>query len=284
MAVLAAGVVSLQILREHRAEASVPAANILYVRSPNVARRLVLSYKSLAADIYWIRVVQYYGSTRLSTTQTRSYDMLFPLLQLTTALDPQFSIAYRFGAFFLSEQPPGGPGRPELATQLLDSAIAANPDRWEYPYDVGFLYYRGGDYQSAVEWFKRAAAVKNAPVWLEPMVAVTLAAGGQTTASRALWQQLLTSAEEGWLRNVARHRLQQLDTIDYAKQMERAVAAYTHAHGQPPVDWVTLQRAGVIGGLPVDAAGYPLVLKPDTGVVTVSSQSPMWPLPTEKAP
>ena len=68
------------------------------------------SFESLAADVYWIRAIQHYGGERLAQGP-RNYDLLYPLLDLTTSLDPYFSIAYRFGAIFLSEQYPGGPGR-----------------------------------------------------------------------------------------------------------------------------------------------------------------------------
>ena len=40
----------------------------------------------------------------------------------TTTLDPYFNIAYRFGAIFLGERYPGGPGRPDQAVALLARA------------------------------------------------------------------------------------------------------------------------------------------------------------------
>ena len=36
---------------------------------------------------------------------------------MATGLDPYFNIAYRFGAIFLSESKPDGPGRPDLADE-----------------------------------------------------------------------------------------------------------------------------------------------------------------------
>ena len=72
-----------------------------------------------AADVYWIRAIQHYGGERLSTAADRNFELLFPLLDLATTLDPYFTIAYRFGAIFLSEPLPGGPGRPDQAIALL---------------------------------------------------------------------------------------------------------------------------------------------------------------------
>ena len=44
-----------------------------------------------------------------------SFDGLYPLLDITTTLDPRFNIAYRFGAIFLSAKYPEGADSPQLA-------------------------------------------------------------------------------------------------------------------------------------------------------------------------
>src|SRR5689334_21081204 len=112
LVVLGAAVVGLQANRDRRYRPAETQRQILYVRSPAVMTRLALSYDAALADLYWIRTIQYYGGTRLSPDPNKHYELLYPLLDLTTSLDPHFSIAYRFGAFFLSEQAPGGAGRP----------------------------------------------------------------------------------------------------------------------------------------------------------------------------
>ena len=60
----------------------------------------------------------------LAAVETPEYDLLYPLLDLTTTLDPLFNIAYRFGAIFLAEAYPAGAGRPDLAVALLEKGIA----------------------------------------------------------------------------------------------------------------------------------------------------------------
>jgi tetratricopeptide (TPR) repeat protein len=279
-------VVALQIVRERQfAVAGVP-EEMLYVRSPRVLSRMALSFDSLLADVYWIRLVQYYGGMRLSKAQEKRYDLLYPLLDLTTSLDPHFSIAYRFGAFFLAEHPPGGAGRPDLAQQLLEKGMAADARRWEYPYDIGFVYYREGEYQRAAEWLRRAAAVPGAPEWVEPVAAVTLAAGGDIDTSRVLWRNLLASAEEDWIRNAAAFRLQQLDAIDAIQRLQRVVTTYQRSRGAAPPQWEDLIRAGMLRAVPLDPAGYPFIIDRQTNPATVAlaGDSPLFPLPTQQAP
>jgi tetratricopeptide (TPR) repeat protein len=287
VAILMTTVVALQIDRERRFPQAEPAQQILYVSSPAVLTRLALAYDELVADLYWIRAIQYYGGTRLSNDREKSYDLLYPLLDLTTSLDPNFNIAYEFGAFFLSEKKPGGPARSDLAIRLLEKGIAARPDRWQYPYDIGFVHYRDGNYKVAAEWFTRAADTpgaqtegERADMWLRPLAANTLATGGDTRSSRILYEHLLTS-EAAWLREDAARRLKKLDAIDQIAELERSTAAYERRFGEPPPTWQHLVQAGLLPGVPLDPEGHPYVLNPWWGEVTVSEDSPIWPLPTE---
>ena len=288
IAVLLTAVVRLQMVREQRFAQAEAAQQILYVSSPAVLKRLALSYDALVADLYWIRAIQYYGGMRLSDAANKSYDLLYPLLDLTTALDPNFNIAYEFGAFFLSEKKPGGPGRSDLAIRLLEKGIAVRPDRWQYPYDVGFVHYRDGDYGQAADWFKRAAETpgaqkegERADIWLRPLAASTLAAGGDTKSSRVLYEQLLKS-DAAWLRADASRRLRQLDAIDSIAVLEELTAKYEQQFGAPPVDWNDMVRAGFLRRRPLDPAGHEYVLNQWWGDVTMAEDSPLWPLPTEK--
>lgn len=100
---LIGGVIGLQAVHERRGGVpAVDSPDMLYVRSPEAMKRLALSYQSLLADVYWIRAVQHYGGTRLSNDPNASYDLLYPLLDLTTSLDPRFNVAYLFGSSSVS--------------------------------------------------------------------------------------------------------------------------------------------------------------------------------------
>jgi tetratricopeptide (TPR) repeat protein len=278
---LLSAIVVLQIVRERTFARNASAADFLYLTSPAVATRLALSYDAVVADLYWMRAIQYFGGNRLAPDGDKSYALLYPLLDLTTSLDPHFSMAYRFGAFFLSEETPGGAGRVDLAVRLLEKARRAHPQRWEYPHDIGFIYYRERDFATAAQWFRRAADVQDAPPWLGPLAAVTLASGGDTRSSRLLWRQLLES-EADWLRQLADYRLGQLDAIDQAAQLEQLAAAYLGRFGQRPASWEQMVRAGLLRSVPLDPAGHPYVLDAFSGKVTVSERSPLWPLPTDR--
>lgn len=284
---LLATVVGLQAAREQLPPRTMPdgsSGNLMYVRSPEVMSRAALSYRMVLADAYWIRALQHFGRARQAPPDGRHYDLLYPLLDLTTSLDPEFNVAYRFGSIFLTELPPGGPGRPDLAITLLKKGLAAQPRSWEFAQDIGFVYYRQRDYAAAADWFKRAAATPGAPSWLQPLEAVTRTRGGDRNTARSLWMALGAGTEDKWLRNESARRLRQLDALDAIDAVSGAVAAYRARTGTVPRTWAELIRAGSLRRIPLDPDGRAMQLDPEEGTVTLDPQSPLNPLPTDEEP
>jgi tetratricopeptide (TPR) repeat protein len=259
--------------------------NLLYVRSPQVLRRATLSFQAVLADIYWIRAVQHYGGTKLSNDAKKQYDVLYPLLDLTTSLDPHFDVVYKFGSVFLAEPYPAGAGRPDQAIALLQKGLRTRPDKWELAQGVGFVYYWWlADYQNAAMWFNHAADMKGAPDWLRPLAAVTLAEGGNRQSSRILWTEIARNADADWLRSQAAFRLRQLDALDGIEVVERFVQEYRGQTGALPASWGEMMRAGFLRRVPADPAGVPFQLDPVTGKVTLDPKSPLNPLPSAEHP
>ena len=281
LVLLAAGSVAVQAERDRRYARVADDARLLYLQSGEVASRLALEYDALAADIYWIRAVLHYGGDRLTDPGAGRYELLAPLLDLTVSLDPLFQIAYRFGAVFLAEQPPGGPGRIDLAERLLARGMQASPSRWQYPHDLGFLYYwHQQDHQTAAKWFQRASELPNAPNWLAPLAAGMLARGGDRESSRLLLNRILEDADHDWLRQTARRWLMQLDALDRMDQLDAMLASYRAQFG-PPASWHDLIRARWIPGIPVDPSGHPFVINTTWSTTRLSPESPLNPLPEE---
>jgi tetratricopeptide (TPR) repeat protein len=280
IAILLAAAIAVQVVRDRGWTPYEPESSVMWLRSGAVAKRVALGFDDLAADIQWIRAVIYYGGRRRAETR-RTYDQLYPLLDLVTSLDPQFKAAYRFGSLFLSEPPPGGPGRPDQAIAILERGIERDGD-WEYYQDIGFVHYWWRhDYQSAAEWFKRAAERPGAPNWLLGLAATTLAVGGSRDSSRQLWTELLNNVDAAYIRAQAEHRLKQLDAMDTIDVLSAALQRFRERTGRMPQSWQELAAAERWRGVPVDPAGVPFVVDPTSGKVDVAKSSPMWPLPSE---
>lgn len=283
---VAAGVLSLIIgssavlrARDARAPLTQSLDRGLYIRSGRVARAFALSWKALAADMYWLRTIQHFGGDRLSRRTERPFELLQPLLDLTTTLDPDFVAAYRFGAIFLSEPPPGGPGRSDQAIALLEKGLAAHPAKWQYAEDIGFVYlWHRGDAKNAALWFRRAADMPGAPVWLKPLAATTMT-GADREVAAAWLQDLAQHAPEAWVRASAQRRLAQLAAMAQIDQLEALVPQFQQKMHRNPTGWDDFAAAGLIRGVPVDPAGAPYEYFPASGRVRLDPKSPLAPLP-----
>jgi hypothetical protein len=280
IAMLMAASIGVQAVRDRGWTPYEPQQSVMWLRSGEAARRLALGFDSLAADGYWIRAVLYYGGTKRSEDAQKDYSSLYPLLDLVTALDPHFKIAYRFGSIFLAEAYPAGPGRPDLAVTLLERGIARDSARWEYFFDAAFVYYWWlHDYERAADWFLRAAERPGSPEWLKPLAAATLT-GASRESSRRLWREMLNSDVQ-YIRAQAQERLHQLDAIDAIVQLTPIVQRFIDREGRVPRSWEELAAAERLPGVPVDPTGMRFYFDPKAGYVDVSPKSTLWPLPRE---
>ncbi|MEO8678847.1 MAG: hypothetical protein ABI665_07365 [Vicinamibacterales bacterium] len=284
-AILLALSVGVQVVRDRGWQPYEPTNPLLWLRPGLPVKRLSLGYSNLAADLYWMRAVVYYGGKRLGEEKGRDFELLAPLLELATTLDTRFKVAYRFGAIFLTEAYPSGPARPDLAIALLQRAMAANPGTWEYPHDIGFVYYWWlQDYKKAAEWFERAGDMPGAAVWLKPLAATTLAQGGDRASSRLLWNKILETSDVEWFSKSAKMRLAQLDAMDQIDALNLAVDRYTAQQGHPPRSVQELAAAEGMRAVPADPTGAPFVLNPGSGRIELARRSRLWPLPQETRP
>jgi tetratricopeptide (TPR) repeat protein len=247
--------VFVQMTRDRWYHTDKPFEQILYVRSPETMRRMALSYDALAADVYWIRALQHFGGARLGNQR---YELLYPLLDHATSLDPHFNIAYRFGSLFLAEPPPGGPDRPDLAIKLLRKGIEQNPHRWHYYQDAGFVYYfRYKDHETAADWFRRGSEIKGAPWFLKSLAANTLARGQDRGGARLLYQSIVETADNPFMKNDAIRRLRQLDTMDDMDLLREIVRRYRErSPGAQALTWQTLMAARILRFVPQDRDGF----------------------------
>ncbi|MCL5005056.1 MAG: hypothetical protein M1404_00865 [Acidobacteria bacterium] len=243
----------------------------LYFTSGKTLRALSLGHGGLLADIYWTRAVQYFGRKQIA--YAKHYNLLAPLLRITTELDPHLLIAYRFGAIFLAEKPPEGAGEPEQALQLVRRGIVANPGYWRFWQDLGFIYYWDlKNYKMAARAFKTGSEQPGAMVWMKAMAATITAQGGEFRTSRLLWSEIYRQAETDAIRRSVLAHLAALRADEDIRELNALVARFRKQCGREPRSLGSLVQAGYLKAIPVDPSGVPYVLGRD-GTVTVGAES-----------
>jgi len=235
---------------------------LIFLPSETMLSRLSGGYSGLLADIYWTRVVQYFGRHRLA--HAKEYALLGSLLDITTGLDPHLLIAYRFGSLFLAGKPPEGAGDPARAIHLLERGIVANPDYWRLWEDLGFIYYWDmKDYARAARTFQTGSERPGALPWMRVLAASVAAQGGEIRTSRILWTEIARSAGNDSIRQSAESHLAALDAQEALRKLDALLGIYQKKEGHEPRSMQDLVAAGYLRGIPLDPSGEPFGVGPD---------------------
>ncbi len=260
--VLLMGTQALLVRRVDQLRAGATLQEVLYIPSPEVVKRLSLGYSGLLADIYWTRAVQYFGGKHHA--RSTNYQLLLPLLQITTTLDPHLIPAYQFGAIFLAQGGTEGAGLPDEAIQLVEKGIRENPTQWRLYYSLGYIYFlEKHDYAAASKAFYDGSQVPGALPWMKTMAAAMAQHGGETETARFLWTKILESTDDNLIRANAINHLRCLQADEEVTYLDSLVQHYASATGHLPANWMEMVSAGWLRRIPVDPLGHTYKLMPD---------------------
>jgi len=245
----------------------------LVLRSGPMLKMISLEYAPLVADLYWTRVVQYYGDKR--ARHDTNLELLWPLLDVTTTLDPNLVPPYRFGSTFLAEPPPRGANRPELAVEFLKRGIRWNPDEWRLYEDLGFVYYFNlHDSPQAGAAFLQGSRNPKAPIWMKILAAKVAEQGETPETSVFLWNEIYNSATNDDVKQNALTHLRLLKAQSDCDALDALIAEFTKRSGHAPTELRELVQAGMLPQVPVDPVGHPYVLN-SYGQAEMDTESPL---------
>jgi tetratricopeptide (TPR) repeat protein len=268
------GVWRLQHSIDVQREATHQEQDDVVLRSGPLLKAVSLEYAPLTADLYWTRVVQYYGNKH-AAYQTK-LELLWPLLDVTTTLDPNLTVAYRFGAMFLSEPPPRGAGEPQRAIELLQRGIRANPEYWRFYEDLGFVYYfELKDYPKAADAFLEGSKKPGAMIWMKAFAARISEKGETLETSAMLWNEIYNSSSDPAIKRNAKSHLQLLRARADCTLLDSIAAEYEKRTGRLPRTMRDLVTAGLLPAPPVDPEGYVYTFDAE-GRAGVNPESPLF--------
>jgi tetratricopeptide (TPR) repeat protein len=238
--------------------------DVLYLSSGKTIKKMSLGLDALAADIYWIRTVQYFGNKvieskqPLSATSTQHIKMesLAQLLNIITELDPHHIQAYRFGAIFLPERDL------PAAVALLEKGIRENPEQWRLYQDLGYIHWQAKAYDKAAEAYEQGSQIAGAAWWMRDIAGFMRIKGGSREAARTIYETYLESDDQK-IRDQAYARLKQLAALDQLDVINALLSGYKQETGRCPdnlkIFAAKLKSAGLTLNaelLPVDPDGY----------------------------
>lgn len=168
--------------------------SILYLPSGPYLKPLALGYNEMFADLLWIKTISYFGNHFMAD---KEYPWLYHMLTLVIDLDPRFDFPYYFGGIVLSLEA----DQVNNANQILAKGIEAYPEKWEYPFYIGFNhYYHKGDPKQALPFLERAAALPGSPEFLKSLIGSLYLKTEGPEASLAFFREAYRNTQDDMIR------------------------------------------------------------------------------------
>ncbi len=230
--------------------------DVAFVPSSAAMRWLSLGHPTLAANLNWLRTVQYVGEPR---GDARGWDRLAPLAELVTDLDPRHGYAYQVTGNYLASA-----GLIAQSNAVLEKGIRNVPDRYILPFHRAvnaFLYE--GDYALAGRYFEKAAQTPGAPPHLRDYVVAMYVKGDAPGAAISFLEHLHAQAEDDETRRALEKQLAQAELERDAAAIEGAAEAYRTRTGLQPFTIAQLVAEGILAGVPPDPFGGAYYLDAD---------------------
>lgn len=218
------------------------------VPSARALRWMSLGHPTLAADLWWLRTVQYMGEPR---GERRGWSKLFPALDLVTDVDPRHGYAYQVGANVLA-----GVGQIAASNALLEKGIRNVPDRYIVPFQraVNAMLY-DGDYVGAAHWFELASRKPGAPEHLREYVVAMYVKGDQAEGAVAFLEHLIEAARDPESVKALEKQLSQAKLERAALAIDGAVERYRQRYVLRPFSIDQLVTVGLLSEVPPDPYG-----------------------------
>ena len=202
-------------------------------------KKISLGFDGLIADYYWMSALQYIGNKvenyqgtiQLDNLKPLNPRLLYPMLDTATTLDPNFTPAYVYGSMLLPAIDV------DQAIKISEKGVAAESDNWQMYHNLGFIYWKKGDYKNAAEIYTLGAAKPGAPEWMKQMGANMLAQGGSRNLAREMYRQIYETAPNHQTRELAENRLMQIDSFDERDAIRTALENFQKQNTHCPGSW-----------------------------------------------
>lgn len=183
---------------------SVEQESLLYLPSGKYLKPLALGYDQVLADFIWMKTIAYFGGHFMTDKQ---YPWLAHMLNLIIDLDPRFDFPYYFGGVVLSLEA----SQVEQANKILERGMEVYPERWQYPFYIGFNYfYHRKDVAKGLPYLEKAASLPNAPAFLNDLIARLYKKSGQEGEALHFYEEVYRNTTDAMMRQKIKEKIDRI--------------------------------------------------------------------------
>jgi tetratricopeptide (TPR) repeat protein len=211
-------------------------------------RWLSLGHPTLAANLLWLKAVQYIGDPRANE---RGWNKLYPLVDALTDLDPRHGYAYQVAGTLL-----GTYGEVPESNAILEKGTRALPDRYILPYLRAFnAFYYDDDWTTAGRFAEISARTPGAPAHVRQNVLAYYVKGQRADAAIAFLEQSLAEARDPETRKAVEAQLKQALLERDAARVDDAVRIWRDRYVVGPLSLEQLVGENLLPEVPADPHG-----------------------------
>lgn len=223
-------------------------------------RHLALGQYTTAADIFWLRMVQYLGTKAASEAE---WPQIRQLIDEITDLDPDYGYAYEVGGLILSST-----GRIEESDAILEKGMDHVPNRWQLPFLAAHNHwYERGNLMDGARLLFRAASIEGSPNYLTGLAARLSSGANQIDVAIDLLTATLAQGVPDQAGQLMLRKRDELLVERDLRWIEGHIAQYLERWGTYPTTLAALLASKQVDRLPVAPDGSLYEYDPSTGAV-----------------
>lgn len=178
---------------------------LLYLPSGNMLTIVSLGFDQLAADILYLRMIDYFATHRMTD---HTYVWFYHIADLITTLDPHFRFPYIFAGLMLNLEG----GQFENARKILTKGEQVFPDDWYFQFALGLNYFFGSaDFETAAGYLENARRL-GGPAYLTSFAEKLRVSGKTRETTLEFLYMLYGSFRDKHIKEIILDRIKELET------------------------------------------------------------------------
>jgi tetratricopeptide (TPR) repeat protein len=260
--VLGGAVVTAVLLMEQLRPVADRSAELSYLPKGKYLKVAVLGYRHIAADLIWLKAVQYFGDMKQTAGGFR---WAYHATDVVTDLDPEFVMAYQAGGTILGVWS----GLMDESIALLKKGMRHNPNDWRFPFLIGYDYfYELCDPANGAKYFQLASTLPDAPAYLARLAARLSVEAGDPDAAIEFLEEFSGQVADPRLKDALSLRLKEVVVERDIRHLEDASRQFQTRIGRIPVRIEELVEQKIIHTLPIEPFGGRYLVLPTGAVVS----------------
>ncbi|GAB4292597.1 MAG: hypothetical protein Kow0090_06560 [Myxococcota bacterium] len=225
-----------------------------YILPVRLAEVLSFGDSRLISNLYWLKVVNYMGTTHYSGPKVQNR-AAYPMTELITDLDPKFDFAYELPGVILSS-------KDSYFTRILESNCIFRKAQKQFPTRYQFYFWEAynllfllGEEERAVELLYKAAPYAATPEFTIGLANRIIAKEGRYETAISMLEESYNNAKEEDVKRSIANQIIWIKTQRFVGEVNELIKRFILEQGKAPASLEEMVKKGYLRSLPQEPFG-----------------------------